>query len=87
MVFYTTESGRWSDTVKLMEYGFSQFVSMTPAELYAQNPITVETSGFSLDDEGYGRLELNVQARSGSREVSIVATKAEMETMAHNLRP
>ena len=69
-----------------MEYGFSQFVSMTPAELYAQNPITVETSGFSLDDEGYGRLELNVQARSGSREVSIVATRAEMETMARNLR-
>ena len=86
VVFYTTDSGRWSDTVKLMEYGFSQFVSMTPAELYAQNPITVETSGFSLDDEGYGRLELNVQARSGSREVSIVATKAEMETMARNLR-
>lgn len=46
----------------------------------------VETSGFSLDDEGYGRLELNVQARSGSREVSIVATKAEMESMARNLR-
>lgn len=86
VVFYTTADGRWTDTVKLMEYGFSQFVSMTPAELYAENPIMVETSGFSLDDEGYGRLELNVQARSGSREVSIVATKAEMESMARNLR-
>lgn len=45
VVFYTTENGRWTDTVKLMEYGFSQFVSMTPAELYAENPIMVETSG------------------------------------------
>lgn len=86
VVFYTTADGRWTDTKKLMEYGFSQFVSMTPQELYAQNPITVETSGFALDDEGYGRLELNVQPRSGSRTVNIVATKAEMETMARNLR-
>ena len=30
VVFYTTADGRWTDTVKLMEYGFSQFVSMTP---------------------------------------------------------
>lgn len=86
VVFYTTESGRWTDTKKLMEYGFSQFVSMTPQELYLENPITVETSGFSLDDAGYGRLELGVQAQSGSRAVYIVATKDEMASMARNLR-
>lgn len=86
VVFYTTEDGRWTDTKKLMEYGFSQFVSMTPQELYRENPITIETSGFSLDDPGFGRLELGVQARTGSRSVYIVATKAEMESMARNLR-
>ncbi|MBQ7867978.1 MAG: D-alanyl-D-alanine carboxypeptidase [Clostridia bacterium] len=86
VVFYTSENGRWTDTKKLMEYGFSQFVSMTPQELYLENPITVETSGFSLDDPGYGRLELGVQARTGSRSVYIVATKSEMESMARNLR-
>ena len=85
-MFYTTENGRWTDTKKLMEYGFSQFVSMTPRELYHENPITIETSGFSLDDPGFGRLELGVQARTGSRPVYIVATKSEMETMARNLR-
>jgi len=86
VVFYTTENGRWTDTKKLMEYGFSQFVSMTPQELYLENPITVETSGFSLDDAGYGRLELGVQAQTGSRAVYIVATKDEMASMARNLR-
>lgn len=86
VVFYTSASGRWTDTKKLMEYGFSQFVSMTPEELYAQNPITVETSGFSLDDEGYGRLELGLKVREGARTVNIVATKSEMEAMARNLR-
>ena len=86
VVFYTTENGRWTDTKKLMDYGFSQFVSMTPQQLYLENPITVETSGFSLDDPGYGRLELGVRARSGTRSVYIVATKDEMASMARNLR-
>ena len=86
VVFYTTENGRWTDTKKLMDYGFSQFVSMTPQQLYRENPITVETSGFSLDDPGFGRLELGVQARAGSQPVYIVATKSEMESMARNLR-
>lgn len=86
VVFYTSENGRWTDTKKLMEYGFSQFVSMTPQELYLENPITVETSGFSLDEPGYGRLELGIQARSGTKSTFIVATKDEMESMARNLR-
>jgi len=86
VVFYTTPDGRWSDTKKLMEYGFSQFVSMTPMQLYMENPITVETSGFSLDDPGYGRLELNVRAQAGSQGHYIVATKDEMESKARNLR-
>ena len=34
VVFYTTKSGRWTDSKKLMEYGFSQFVSVTPLDLY-----------------------------------------------------
>ena len=86
VVFYTSADGRWSDTKKLMEYGFSQFVSMTPMQLYMENPITVETSGFSLDDPGYGRLTLNVRAQAGSQGHYIVATKDEMESKARNLR-
>ncbi|MBP3650482.1 MAG: D-alanyl-D-alanine carboxypeptidase [Clostridia bacterium] len=86
VVFYTSNSGRWSDSRKLMEYGFSQFVSMTPEELYNENPVIVDTSGFSLEDENLGRLTLNVQPRADQRTVNIVATKAEMEAKARNLR-
>lgn len=86
VVFYTSEDGRWLDSTKLMEYGFSQFVSMTPAELYNENPIIMETSGFSLDDANLGRLELEVEPQEGARTVHIVATKTEMETMVRNLR-
>lgn len=86
VVFYTSNSGRWSDSRKLMEYGFSQFVSMTPEELYNESPITVDTSGFSLEDEELGRLTLNVQPRVDQRTVNIVATRTEMEAKARNLR-
>lgn len=86
VVFYTSSEGRWLDSAKLMEYGFSQFVSMTPAELYYENPIVMETAGFSLDDSDLGRLQLEAEPQDGARTVHIVATKAEMEAMSRNLR-
>ena len=85
VLFYTSKSGRWSDSKKLMEYGFSQFVSMTPLELYNENPITVETSGFSLDDADLGRLPLEVRAQASTRTVNIIGTKSDLEAMARNL--
>lgn len=86
VVFYTTKDGRWSDSKKLMEYGFSQFVSMTPQELYNQNPIILETNGFSLEDTNVGRLPLDAVPQASTRTIHIVATKTEIETMSRNLR-
>lgn len=86
VVFYTTKSGRWTDTKMLMEYGFSQFVSMTPVELYNKNPVVVETSGFSMEDEDLGRLPLEIRPTEGARQIHIVATRTEMEAMARNLK-
>lgn len=85
VVLYSSRRGRWRDTEKLMNYGFSQFISITPEELYLQNPLTIETSGFSLSDNDLGRLELNIEPTEGTRTVKIVATKAEVESMAKNL--
>ena len=86
VVFYTTRSGRWTDTKKLMEYGFTQFVSVTPMELYELNPTEISTSGYTMDDSNIGRLELGIRATSGTRPVEIVTTQDEVEDMARNLR-
>jgi serine-type D-Ala-D-Ala carboxypeptidase (penicillin-binding protein 5/6) len=86
VVFYTTRNGRWTDTKKLMEYGFTQFTSVTPMELYEMNPTEISTSGYSLEDTNLGRLELGIRARTDTTPVEIVATKAEVEEMARNLR-
>lgn len=86
VVFYSSRNGRWTDSVKLMEYGFTQFVSVTPMELYQINPTVIGTSGYSLEDTDLGRLELGIRARMDTPPVEIVATKDEVDEMARNLR-
>ncbi|NLB90396.1 MAG: D-alanyl-D-alanine carboxypeptidase, partial [Clostridiales bacterium] len=45
VVLYSGRYSRWEDTKKLMDYGFSQYVSTTPMKLYQQNPLYVNVSG------------------------------------------
>ncbi len=86
VVFFTGERARWADTIKLMNYGFSQYVSVTPIELYDMNPITIETSGYSTSDTGRGRLQLIARAGEGGGSTTIVATKAEITRMANDIQ-
>ena len=86
VVLYTTSTGRWTDSKKLMEYGFSQFESVTPVDLYNLNPTVVETTGYSMEDEDIGRLQLDIQPKGDTRTVNIVATKTEIESIARNLK-
>lgn len=84
VVFYSGNRTRWADTIKLMDYGFSQYVSVTPIDLYNMNPITVETKNFSLEDTNMGRLPLTCVSTGSS--ARIVATPEEVEIMASNLQ-
>ncbi len=86
VVFYSSVEGRWTDSKKLMEYGFSQFMSVTPVELYDMNPTVIETTGYSMEDSDIGRLQLNIEPMDGTRTVHIVATRTEVETLARNLK-
>lgn len=86
VVFYSTRTGRWTDTRMLMEYGFTQFVSVTPMELYELNPTVIATSGYSYEDSDIGRLELGIRAKMDTRPVEIVTTLSKVDEMARNLR-
>ena len=77
----------WMDLSKLFEYGFSQFVSVSPIDLYKKNPITIETNGFSLHDANLGRLTLAcVAADELGSKTEITATSAEIDALSANLR-
>jgi hypothetical protein len=66
-----------------MNYGFSQYMSVTPADLYNMNPITIETSNYSTSDSNRGKVKLLCKPLEGS--ATIVATKSDIKHMAENL--
>ena len=86
VVYYTGKRARWADTIKLMEYGFSQYVSVTPIELYQMNPVTIETSGYSTSDSNRGRVQLTARARQGTVSPTIIATRSEIDQMVSNIQ-
>lgn len=86
VLFFTGENARWADTIKLMDYGFSQYVSVTPIDLYNMNPITVETKNFSLEDTNMGKLDLTCVAVDPTNTTRIVATPDEVDMMASNIK-
>lgn len=86
VVMYTGKRARWADTIKLMNYGFSQYMSVTPVDLYNMNPITIETSNYSTSDKNRGKIQLVCTPLSGTGSVEIVTTKTEVRRMADNLK-
>ena len=86
VVFFTGQNARWADTIKLFDYGFSQYISVTPIDLYNMNPISIETTGFSLNDPAMGTLSLTCVPQDLSATASITATRDEVDLMASNLR-
>ncbi|MCR4882848.1 MAG: D-alanyl-D-alanine carboxypeptidase [Clostridiales bacterium] len=88
VVMYTGKRARWADTIKLMDYGFSQYMSVTPIDLYNMNPITIETSSYSTNDTNMGKLRLNCIATNASLSAKavIVKRRAVIETLAQNLK-
>ena len=87
VVMYAGDNSRWRDTINLLNYGFAQYTSVSPVDLYNSNPISLQTSGYSLTDSLLGTLSLScVPADSAAREARIIATYDEVEYMMANYR-
>ena len=84
VVFYTTAKGRWSDTKKLMEYGFTQIESITPESLYAESPRVIQIDGFDLRDSKHGELTLGIRAVDEDRDMAIIGRKATIDMLREN---
>lgn len=50
----------FTDSIRMFNYGFSQYISTSVEEIYQQNPKIIDISGFALDDPNLGRLELDI---------------------------
>jgi len=84
VVFYSSRRGRWTDTKKLMEYGFTQVESISPESLYAEEPRVIDIAGFSLDDANHGELALGIRAVDESKDMTIVGNSEKIELLRNN---
>lgn len=73
------------DTKRLMEYGFSQYESVTLGTLYQKYPFTFYTSGFALDDHDLGELKLSAVPADPANDPLITLRKDDVDVTAENL--
>ena len=85
VVFYTPSyKACWSDTKKLMEYGFTQYVRTSVSELYQLSPKVLEIAKYDLNDEGLGQLPLILNKLNSGADDSIVTLKNRVDYLASN---
>ena len=85
VVFYTGSYRQcWSDTKKLMEYGFTQYVTSSVSALYELSPKVLEIDKYDLADENLGKLELILNKMDSTADDSIVTLASRVDFLASN---
>lgn len=84
VVFYTSRAGRWTDTKRLLEYGFTQVQSISPESLYAEDPRVIDVTGFALDDPNHGELTLGIRAVDDTKDMIVVGNKEKIDLLREN---
>ncbi|MCR4886360.1 MAG: D-alanyl-D-alanine carboxypeptidase [Clostridiales bacterium] len=79
-----SDESRYTDTVRLMDYGFAQYLSTSIAEIYAMNPRVVEVRNFALDDPQVGKLPLSLRMVSTDASDLIVTTRQQVDYWVQN---
>jgi len=74
------------DTKRLMEYGFSQYTSVSVGDLYKMYPFKVYTSGYALNDQGLGELTLSAVPADPTNDPLITLMHDDVDLMAQKLR-
>jgi len=80
----TSDEARYTDTIRLMDYGFSQYLSTSIREIYAMNPRVVDVRNFDLEDPQVGRLPLTLRLISTDASDLIVTTRQQVDYWVQN---
>lgn len=84
VAMYSGKYSRWPDISRLFSYGFSQYKSVTPEDIYKKQPVELQINGFALDDPEIGMLELELQETAETQEVRFTGPKAEIDAIIEN---
>lgn len=80
-----SDLARYTDTIKLMEYGFSQYQNTNVSDLYAMNPKVVDISYYALDDENLGKLTLALRLNQTGGDYSFTTTAERIDYLSSHL--
>lgn len=86
VVFHaTSDSARYTDTVKLLEYGFSQYTRINIATLYAMNPRVVDIAYYAENDRNLGKLTLSLKEISSEGSDTFTASAETIDYLSRHL--
>ena len=80
----SSETRSYTDSKKLFEYGFTQYISTSVSEIYAMNPKVVDISSFSLEDPQVGKLELKLRKVDDLTTDMIVTSRNNLELLVQD---
>jgi D-alanyl-D-alanine carboxypeptidase (penicillin-binding protein 5/6) len=86
VLLFTNEYSRWADAKWLFEYGFTQYTSLTPEQIYNKDPYTIQATSFSLSDEGMGELTLAIEAVDPNETARITGPNADVQLLMESYR-
>ena len=86
VVFHaTSDTSRYTDTIKLLEYGFSQYTRIDIETLYAMNPFVVDIAYYSSDDANLGKLTLSLKEISSEGADTFTASAENIDYLSRHL--
>ena len=80
-----SDTARFTDTIKLMEYGYAQISSVSIKELFLLNPTTVDVAYYADDDPYMGKLSLSLRLLSQQGPDTIVTTPDKIDGLSESL--
>ena len=80
-----SDAARYTDTIKLMDYGFTQYTGVSIAELYTRNPRVVDIAHYALTDSNLGKLTLALHQIDKQGEDKIVTSMSNIDYLSHHL--
>ena len=82
-----SDTARYTDTIKLLEYGFTQFKGISISDLYTRNPRVVDIAHYALTDSNLGKLTLALHKVSSESTGSdrIVTSMSNIDYLSRHL--
>ncbi|MBQ4637584.1 MAG: D-alanyl-D-alanine carboxypeptidase [Clostridia bacterium] len=86
VVFGSTSDGKWLDTIKLMDYGFSAYVGVDIAALYDRSPETILVTGAADGQTQDGYIDMIIDPDQREKLSGFMTTSSEADSLSKSYK-